>query len=147
MNTGDQFITGGNRFEHNLADFDEMPRLSILNNYKRIKQIMNKNYVKGFEIEQKYANRTKQDNEHDPDYAKYMEEKLNSMKMSTILRSLNGTRKKKRTLKPDESQVGSTSTLRAMAPSQGPRDFHRRSDMSGIKPLQEACEDEEISQL
>lgn len=37
MNTGDQFITGGNRFEHNLADFDEMPRLSILNNYKRIK--------------------------------------------------------------------------------------------------------------
>jgi len=59
MNTGDMFITGASRFDHHLADFDEMPRLSILNNYKRIKQIMNKNYVKGFEIEQKYANRTK----------------------------------------------------------------------------------------
>jgi len=59
MNTGDRFITGASRFDNHLADFDEMPRLSILNNYKRIKQIMNKNYVKGFEIEQKYANRTK----------------------------------------------------------------------------------------
>ena len=51
MNTGDMFISGNSRFDHHLADFDEMPRLSILNNYKRIKQIMNKNYVKGFEIE------------------------------------------------------------------------------------------------
>jgi hypothetical protein len=50
-NTGDAFICGGNRYEQHLGDFDEMPRLSILNNYKRIKQIMNKNYVKGFEIE------------------------------------------------------------------------------------------------
>uniref|UniRef100_A0A7S3MMG0 Uncharacterized protein n=1 Tax=Favella ehrenbergii TaxID=182087 RepID=A0A7S3MMG0_9SPIT len=145
MNTGDAFITGGNRFENHLADFDEMPRLSILNNYKRIKQIMNKNYVKGFEIEQKYANRTKQDNEHDPEFAKYTEEKMNSLKMSTILRSLNGTRKKKRTLKPDESQVGSTSTLRPNAQSVGQAGIRRRSEMSGIKPLQEAAEFEEIS--
>ena len=145
MNTGDAFITGGNKFEHNLQDFDEMPRLSILNNYKRIKQIMNKNYVKGFEIEQKYANRTKQDNEHDPEYAKYMEEKLNSMKMSTILRSLNGKNKKKRTLKPDDSQVASTSTLHPNAMSVGPAGFRRRSDMSGIKPVAENAEFEEVS--
>ena len=51
QNTADAFICGGNRYEQHLSDFDEMPRLSILNNYKRIKQIMNKNYVKGFEIE------------------------------------------------------------------------------------------------
>ena len=76
--TGDAFICGGNRYEQHLGDFDEMPRLSILNNYKRIKQIMNKNYVKGFEIEQKYRNRTKQDSDQDPEWAKYKEEKQNS---------------------------------------------------------------------
>ena len=71
--------------------------------------------------------------------------------MSTILRSLNGTKKKKRTLKPDESQVGSTSTLRPNATSAGGNAAttthanRRRSNMSGIKPLQEAAEFEEIS--
>ena len=75
MNTGDNFIQGGNRFDANLKDFDEMPRLSILNNYKRIKQIMNTNYVNGFAIEQKYRNRTKQDSDQDPEWAKYKEEK------------------------------------------------------------------------
>jgi len=63
QNTADKFITGGNRYDSHLGDFDEMPRLSILNNYKRIKQIMNTNYVKGFQIEQKYNNRTKQDSD------------------------------------------------------------------------------------
>ena len=105
MNTGDNFIQGGNRFDANLKDFDEMPRLSILNNYKRIKQIMNTNYVNGFAIEQKYRNRTKQDSDQDPEWAKYKEEKQNSQKMSTILRSLNGTRKKRRTLLPSDSQA------------------------------------------
>lgn len=73
--TGDAFITGGNRYDQHLTDFNEMPRLSILNNYKRIKQIMNTNYVKGFAIEQKYRNRTKQDSDQDPEWAKYKEEK------------------------------------------------------------------------
>ena len=50
-NTGDKFINGGNRYDSHLADFGEMPRLSILNNYKRIKQIMNTNYVQGSIIE------------------------------------------------------------------------------------------------
>ena len=63
MNTGDSFIQGGNKYEQHLMDFDEMPRLSILNNYKRIKQIMNTNYVNGFKMEQKYRNRTKQDSD------------------------------------------------------------------------------------
>ena len=73
--TGDAFIKGGNRYDSHLTDFSEMPRLSILNNYKRIKQIMNTNYVKGFAIEQKYRNRTKQDSDQDPEWAKYKEEK------------------------------------------------------------------------
>ena len=62
-NTADVFIAGGNRYDTQLKDFDEMPRLSILNNYKRIKQIMNTSYVKGFSIEHKYRNRTKQDSD------------------------------------------------------------------------------------
>ena len=37
QNTADKFICGGNRYDSHLAEFDEMPRLSILNNYKRIK--------------------------------------------------------------------------------------------------------------
>ena len=37
QNTGDKFISGGKRYDNHLGDFDEMPRLSILNNYKRIK--------------------------------------------------------------------------------------------------------------
>ena len=66
--------------------------------------------------------------------------------MSTILRSLNGTKKKKRTLKPDESQVGSTSTLRpnagpqSMGAAAGNHGVRRRSNMSGIKGVQEAAE-------
>jgi len=35
--TGDTFIQGANRYDQLLTDFGEMPRLSILNNYKRIK--------------------------------------------------------------------------------------------------------------
>lgn len=103
MNTGDKFITGGNRYEKQLTDFSETPRLSILNNYRRIKQIMNSNYVKGFTIEQKYRNRTKQDADDDPEWAKYKDEKKNSSRMSTILRSLNSTKQKKRTLAPNAS--------------------------------------------
>lgn len=67
---------------------------------------MNKNYVKGFEIEQKYRNRTKQDSDQDPEWAKYKEEKQNSQKMSTILRSLNGNKSKKKRLAASDS-IGS----------------------------------------
>ena len=133
MNTGDSFIQGGNRFDTHLSDFDEMPRLSILNNYKRIKQIMNSNYVKGGAIEQKYRNRTKQDSDQDPEWAKYKEEKHNSQKMSTILRSLNGQRKKKRTLQPSDSQT--STQLRPNAQAAGNAHVRNSSAFSGIRPL------------
>ena len=131
-----------------------MPRLSILNNYKRIKQIMNTNYVNGFAIEQKYRNRTKQDSDQDPEWAKYKEEKQNSQKMSTILRSLNGTKKKRRTLLPSDSQAsagvgvgaqnnrrGSKAAIRdaSPAPTQG--------SVAITKPLQEAEEGDEVSNI
>ena len=69
---------------------------------------MNTNYVKGFAIEQKYNNRTKQDSDADPEWQKYKEEKQNSMKMGTILRSLNATNtRKRRTLLPSNSSLES----------------------------------------
>ena len=57
--TGDKFVRDANDFKTFLADVEELPRLSILDNYKRIKQIMNANYVKGISVEKKYRNRTK----------------------------------------------------------------------------------------
>ena len=152
MNTGDAFITGGNRYDNHLQDFDEMPKLSILNNYRRIKQIMNTNYVKGFSIEQKYQNRTKQDSDQDPEWAKYKEEKQNSMKMSTILRSLNGAKKKKRPLKPSGSEMSSTgmrSNAHSVGLPPGSRNRDIDSAVSGptIKPLKEAEEGDEVSNV
>ena len=52
-------MSGTNDYKTFLADVEELPRLSILDNYKRIKQIMNANYVKGISVEKKYRNRTK----------------------------------------------------------------------------------------
>ena len=141
--TGDAFIQGGNRYESHLMDFDEMPRLSILNNYKRIKQIMNSNYVKGFAVEQKYRNRTKQDSDQDPEWAKYKEEKQNSQKMSTILRSLNAKNKKKRTVVPSDSMT--SSQIRANARSSGMPIRGKSTPYGGIKPLVEAEENDEMS--
>ena len=94
--TADTFMSGTNGYKTFLADVEELPRLSILDNYKRIKQIMNANYVKGISVEKKYRNRTKQDLEADEEYAKWREEETNSKKMSTILRSLNTTNYKKK---------------------------------------------------
>lgn len=94
--TADNFMSGSNGYKTFLADVEELPRLSILDNYKRIKQIMNANYVKGISVEKKYRNRTKQDLEADEEYAKFKEEETNSKKMSTILRSLNTTNYKKK---------------------------------------------------
>ena len=74
-----------------------MPRLSILENYKSIKKIMNQNYIKGRDQEKKFRNRTKKDNEADEEYQKWRDEQTNSQKMSTILRSLNTTKGKKPT--------------------------------------------------
>ena len=73
--------------------------------------------------------------------------------MSTILRSLNGTRKKKRTLQPDASDLTSGSrkniqgnasnSVSAMLRNKGPSAF---SGM-GIKPLKEAESGDEISNI
>jgi len=67
--------------------------------------------------------------------------------MSTILRSLNGTSKKKRTLAPSNSSA-SKNIQQPNAPllSAG-RKRGVSTDLSGIKPLHEAEEGDEVSNI
>lgn len=46
-----------------LNDVEELPRLSILDNYKQIMRIMNKQYVSSDADEKKYGNRSSNDTE------------------------------------------------------------------------------------
>jgi len=64
--------------------------------------------------------------------------------MSTILHSLNGTRKKKRTLAPSESAQAQQPKVK-MSHSQAIKT--RKSNLGAIRPLQEAAEYEEISNI
>ena len=107
---------------------------------------MNTNYVNGFKMEQKYRNRTKQDSDQDPEWAKYKEEKQNSKKMSTILRSLNGNQKKRRPLVPSDSMT--SANLRGNAQSVNTMRKNTETPFSGkIRPLKEAAEGDEVSNL
>lgn len=120
--TADNFMSGANGYKTFLADMEELPRLSILDNYKRIKQIMNANYVKGISVEKKYRNRTKQDLDADEEYAKFKEEETNSKKMSTILRSLNTTNYKKKlpvaaSAQPQSKMRGNAAIRKSMPPT------------------------------
>lgn len=72
-----------------MNDKGELPRLSILDNYKQIMRIMTNSYIKGNEYQQKFGNRLQKDIENDDEYLKYKEEETNIKKMSTILKSLN----------------------------------------------------------
>jgi len=72
-----------------LNDKGELPRLSILDNYKQIMRIMTNSYIKGSEYENKFANRLTKDIVNDEEYIKFKEEEANTKKMSTILKSLN----------------------------------------------------------
>jgi len=60
--------------------------------------MMTESYVKSFEEEKKFRGRAAKDVEKDPEYARYQEEKINTMKMSTILKSLNSSKQKRKAL-------------------------------------------------
>lgn len=67
--------------------------------------------------------------------------------MSTILRSLNGTQKKRRTLLPSDSAASANNT-RAGAQSVNTLRNKSGTPFSGrIRPLKEAAEGDEISNL
>jgi hypothetical protein len=78
-----------NKYANFLNDKTELPRLSILDNYKQIMRIMTTSYIKGNEYQQKFGNRLKKDIENDEEYLKFKEEEVNTKKMSTILKGLN----------------------------------------------------------
>eukprot|EP00347_Sterkiella_histriomuscorum_P017613 403348668 len=92
--SNDSFIGQSNNFRTFLQEKQELPRLSILQNYTQIMRIMTQNYIKSVEYDQKYKNRDQTDILGDDDYVKFKEEEVNTKKMSTILKSLNSPRRK-----------------------------------------------------
>jgi hypothetical protein len=78
-----------NSYSTFLGDKGELPRLSILDNYKQIMRIMTNSYLKGNEYSEKFGNRLSKDIENDEEYLKFREEETNTKKMSTILKGLN----------------------------------------------------------
>jgi hypothetical protein len=88
-NTNNEFENNNNGFATFLNDKGELPRLSILDNYKQIMRIMTNSYIKGSEYQNKFKNRMEKDIINDEEYQKFKEEETNTKKMSTILKSLN----------------------------------------------------------
>ena len=87
--TNAKYENNSNGYSTFLNEKAELPRLSILDNYKQIMRIMTNSYNKGGEYQNKFKNRMEKDIIHDEEYQKFKEEQLNTMKMSTILKSLN----------------------------------------------------------
>ena len=96
-NTGAKFENNMNSYSTFLSDKSELPRLSILDNYRQIQKIMTLSYIKGSEYQNKFANRLTKDIENDEEYLKFKEEETNTKKMSTILKSLNHNVVRRRT--------------------------------------------------
>jgi hypothetical protein len=88
-NTNAKFENSSNAYQTFLNDKSELPRLSILDNYKQIMRIMTNSYMKGSEYQNKFKNRMEKDIINDEEYQKFKEEETNTKKMSTILKSLN----------------------------------------------------------
>jgi hypothetical protein len=56
---------------------------------------MNTNFIKSVELEKKFHNRTQKDLQRDEEYLQYKEDEQNTLKMATILRSLNEPKRKR----------------------------------------------------
>lgn len=98
--TDDKFQTEINGYKTFLDDQEELPRLSILDNYKQITRILTNQYIRSFNEEKIFGNRsTTETNEtEDPEYLRFKEEKSNTMKMSTILKNLDSPKKKRKSI-------------------------------------------------
>ena len=113
--TADSFMTSKNNYKTFLDDQEELPRLSILDNYRQIMRIMTNSYIEGLKLEKKYRNRDAKDIMQDEQYAKYKEEEVNTRKMSTILKSLNSTKRRNKTAQtaptmPQASNISNNNT-------------------------------------
>ena len=87
--SGDSFFSSHVNFSTFLNDREQMPRLSILENYGQIMRIMTQNYIKSVEFEKRYHHIDKQEVKGDEEYVKFREEEDNANKMSCILKNLN----------------------------------------------------------
>jgi hypothetical protein len=54
-----------------LNEKEEQPRLSVLENYKKIVRVMTNCYVNGFEIQNKFKNRLEKDVANDEEFLLY----------------------------------------------------------------------------
>ena len=55
-NTSDLHIQSENQYNVFLTGREDLPRLSILDNYKQIMRIMTSQYIKATELDRKYKN-------------------------------------------------------------------------------------------
>ena len=63
--TNEKFENSNNSYSTFLSDKGELPKLSILDNYKEITRIMTYSYIKGSDYEKKFGNRLASENEKD----------------------------------------------------------------------------------
>jgi len=66
-----KFENSKNDFKTFLNEKEEQPRLSVLENYKKIVRVMNNCYVNGFEIQNKFKNRLEKDVANDEEFLLY----------------------------------------------------------------------------
>lgn len=88
IKTGSGFINSTNGFETFLKKKDEIPRLSILENYKQISRIMRNSFLKAKDIEQRFKNNALSNEE----LKKKKEEEENTKKLTKILKQMNSPR-------------------------------------------------------
>jgi hypothetical protein len=105
-------------------------------------KIMNTNYVKGFEMEKKFHNRNQKDLLKDEEYAKYKDDVENSMKMSTILCTLNSPKRKRIAEKMAQNQKTENARLSQARKTASSRFINSSlakgqsgTPFSGIRPL------------
>ena len=89
-------MTENNSYSIFLQENEELPRLSILDNYKSVNRIMTSSYLKSFKDEILF--RSEKNSYNDPYFVKYQEERINTLKMSTILKTINSPRNKRKTI-------------------------------------------------
>ena len=82
------FINSLNAFETFLRNHDEVPRLSVLENYKGISRIMRNNFLKAKDLEQRFKNNALTAEE----LKKKKEQEENTQKLTKILKQMNSPR-------------------------------------------------------
>lgn len=66
--TNEKFENSTNSYGTFLNEKGELPKLSILENYKQITRIMTYSFIKGSDYEKKFGNRLTSENEKDEEF-------------------------------------------------------------------------------